>query len=146
MNRATRKNVQRVAGGKIKNGWKIWQIACPVCPGGHESGKIAKGVFAPNVQSAFVGIPRRELDDRERKRRVEEKPGPDPNCDRTWPGGGSGGNPTQADAGNNVEKHQVAEAEHPPGPLRIARLGNRNTRPGEAQIFGRRWFVHWLNS
>src|ERR1700716_2595472 len=99
MHRRAGKNEQRVTGGKIKNGWEIRQIACPVCPGGHESGKIAEGVLTPNVQSAFVGITRRKLDHGERKRRVEKKPGSDPNCNRTWAGGGGGGNPAQADAG-----------------------------------------------
>ena len=38
--------------------------------------------------------------------------------------------------------------EYTPGPLGIGRLGNRNTRPGEVQIFRRiaRWFLHSVNS
>ncbi len=147
MHRGAGKNEQRVAGGKIKNRGKIRQIACPVCPSGHESGKIAKGVFAPNVQTAFVGITRRKLDHGEGERRVEDEPGTDPNCYRTRASGGGGGNPAQADAGNHVEKHQVPEGEYTPGPLGIGRLGNRNTRPGEVQIMRiARWFLHWVNS
>src|SRR5258707_2937832 len=108
MNRATGKNEQSVAGGKIENRWEVREIACPVCPGGHESGEIAKGALAPNIQSALVGIARRELNHGEGERRVEEEPGADPDCDRAWAGCGSSGNPAQADAGHHIEKHKIA--------------------------------------
>ena len=40
---------QRVTGGEVKNSWKVRQVTGPVRPSGHESGKIAKGAFAPDV-------------------------------------------------------------------------------------------------
>src|SRR5712671_953027 len=117
MHRAAGKNEQRVSGGKIENRWEVREIACPVCPSGHESGEIAKGTLAPNVQAALVGIARRELNHGEGERRVEEEPGADPNCNCTRAGCGGGGNPAQADTGNHIEKYQVAEAKNATGPF-----------------------------
>src|SRR6185437_1935125 len=108
-------HVQEIAGGKIKHGGKIREVAGPVNPGAHKAAEIAKGAFAPNVKSAFLRITRREFDDGKRERCIEGEPGAEPDDHRARPGAGSRGNPAQADAGDHVKQHQV---QGPHGPLR----------------------------
>ena len=52
-------HVNNVAGGEIKHGGEIWQVAGPVRPRGHESGEISERFFAPDVKPALVRISRR---------------------------------------------------------------------------------------
>src|SRR6202020_1219979 len=124
-----RPDVEGVAGGKIEHRREIGQVASPVRPGGNEAGEIAKSTFAPDVNSAFVGIARRELDYRERQRRVENKPRADPDDDGTGAGRGRRRNPAQADAGDHVEQNQVAESHDP---LWLVGIVDLSARSGQA--------------
>ena len=130
-------HVNDVAGGEIKHGGEIGQIAGPVCPGRHESGKISERFLAPDVKPALIGIAGRQLDDGERQRDIEDQPRADPDHDRTGPGGGSGCNPAQADAGDHVEQNEVAEAHYPLGLIRSVR-SQRRCRARRSGLWRRR--------
>ena len=58
-----RPHEQGVAGGKVQNRWEVRQVAGPVSPSRHESGKIPKSAFAPDIQTAFIGIARGKFND-----------------------------------------------------------------------------------
>src|SRR6267378_952555 len=104
---------QQIARGKIEHRGEIRKIARPVGPSGHEAGKISKCAFAPNVKTAFLWIAGRKLDHGKRKRHVETEPRADPDDNRAGSRARGGCNPSQADAGDDVEHHEVRKAHHP---------------------------------
>src|ERR1700741_3389054 len=124
-----------VAGCKVEDCREVGKVAGPVGPGGDEAGEISESAFAPDVESTFTGIARGEFQHRQRKRRVKSEPGADPDQDRAGTSGGSGGDPAQADAGDNVEQDEVAEPHRFLGPLRIFSLGYRDARAEKAYSF-----------
>ncbi len=103
-------NIERIAGGEVKHGREVRQVADPICPGSVETGEVAERVLCPDVNPSFLGITRGKLNDREREWRVEKKKGADPDDDRAGAGSSGSGDPAQADARDHVEQHQVAEA------------------------------------
>ena len=129
-------NEQGIAGGEVQDGRKVREIAGPVGPGGHEAGEVAKGALAPHVKTAFIGISRGEFEHGEGERRIEAEPGSDPDDDRAWARGRGGGDPAQADAGDDIEKDQVAKAHHLFGAVRIFGFGDGDTGTDDADAFG----------
>jgi len=99
-----------VAGGEIEDGGEVGEIADPVHPGGEKAGLFAESNFSPNVEAAFGGIARREMDYGESKRNVEEEPGGEPDGEGGRAVAGGGGDPAEADAGDYVKEDEVAKA------------------------------------
>src|SRR3982074_2417197 len=113
---------------------EVGKVAGPVRPRGHETGKIAEGTFAPDVQATFAGIARRKLQHRKCQGRVEAEPRSDPDDDGTRARRRGGCDPTQADSGDHVEKHQIAETKNA---LQLVWIfGNRSVRGADANLFG----------
>src|SRR6202022_570117 len=104
--------VDDVAGGEIQNRREIGEVAGPVSPGRNESGKISKRLLAPDIKPAFVRIARRQFYDRKSQRGIKEQPCPYPDHNGTGAGGGSRGNPAQANASDHIEQNQVTEAHY----------------------------------
>ena len=115
---------ENVAGGEIEDGGEVREVAGPVSPGGHEAGEVSEGAFAPDVESAFAGIAGRKFENGKGERRVEAEPGANPDDNGTRTGGGGGGDPAQADAGNHVKQNQIAEAENTLWAVGIFGLGD----------------------
>ena len=116
---------ENVAGGEIEDGREVREVAGPVSPCGHEAGKVSEGALAPDVEAAFAGIAGRQFDHGKREGSVETEPGADPDDNGTGAGGGCGGDPAQADAGDHVKQNEITEAQHAPGAVGIFGLGDR---------------------
>src|ERR1051326_7788529 len=119
-------DVESVAGREIKHRWKIRKIAGPVEPRRHEAGKIPERPLAPNVEPAFIGITRGKLNHRQRQWRIEREPGKEPYRDGGRSGCGRGRNPAQANAGDDIEQHQVAETHDPLRAIWVFGFGYRH--------------------
>src|SRR6202163_457589 len=127
---------KHVTGREVQHSREVGKIACPVSPGSYEAGEVYKGALRQDVEAAFIRITRRKFDDRKRERHVEDKPGADPDDDRTRAGRGSRGEPPQTDAGDYVEEQQVAKSHDPLGPVGTDSVGD-----GDAGLGGDgRWF------
>src|SRR5436190_23178894 len=104
---------QCITGSEIQYCGKIWKIARPVRPRRDKPAEVAEGAFAPDIKTAFLWVARGEFDYGKCERRIESQPGPNPYNYGARARPSSRGNPSQADAGYDVEKHQVEEAHHP---------------------------------
>src|ERR1700677_4451171 len=116
---------ENVAGGEIKDRGKVGKIAGPVSPGCHKAGEIPEGALTPDVESAFAGITRGKFEHRKGERHIEAEPRSDPDDDGTRSSGGSSGDPTQADAGDDIKEKQIAKAEHAPRLVGVFETGIR---------------------
>src|ERR1700739_3698087 len=125
-----------VAGCKVKDCREVGKVAGPVGPTGDEAGEISESAFAPDVESTFTGIARGEFNNRQGQRGVESEPCADPDENGTGTCGGSSGDPTQADASDDVEENEVGEPHRFLGPMGIFGLGNGDARPSHAYGFG----------
>src|SRR5690348_6520718 len=96
-------HVQSVTGSKVESGWKVREIARPVCPGSDKARELAEVAFAPDVEPAFLRIPRCQFGDRKKKRKEETTPGANPDDDRTRASTRGGGNPAQADPSHDIK-------------------------------------------
>ena len=99
-----------IAGGEVENGGEVGEVADPVHPGGEEAGLFAKGDLGPDVEAAFGGVARGEVDDGEGEGDVEKEPREEPDDERGRAVAGGGGDPAEADAGDDVEEEEVAKA------------------------------------
>ena len=96
--------VQDVAGGEVEDSGEVGKIADPVHPGGEEAGLFAESDFGPDVEAAFGGVAGGEVDDGEGERNVKEKPGGEPDDEGRRAVAGGGGDPAEADTGDDVEE------------------------------------------
>src|SRR6202040_1275294 len=119
---AGRTDKERVAGREVENGRVVRKITRPVGPAGDESRKFAESAFAPHVEAAFLRVARGKLHHGKRERKIERAPCDQPDYDRACADGGGGGDPAQADAGDDVEEDEVAEAQRAAGAIRGGRL------------------------
>ena len=71
---------------------------------------FAESEFGPDVEAAFGGIARREMDYGQGERNVEEQPAGKPDYEGGGAVAGGGGDPAEADAGDDVEEEEVAKA------------------------------------
>ena len=98
-----------VAGGEVEDGGEVGEIADPVHPGGEEAGLFAESEFGPDVEAAFGGIAGGEMDDGKGKGNVEEEPAGKPDYEGRGAVAGGGGDPAEADAGDDVEEDEIAK-------------------------------------
>ncbi len=108
-------DVQRIAGREIQDRGKIWEVAGPINPPGKEAGKVAEGALAPDVHAAFLRVARGKLHDAQRQRNENRSQAEKPDNNGAWPSAGRNRDPAQAERGDHVEHHQVAETQHPLG-------------------------------
>src|SRR3984957_14952382 len=127
---------ENIAGGKIQNSREVGQVAGPVSPGSYESGKVSERAFAPDVEAALVRVPRRKLQYRQRQRRIETEPRPDPNHDGTRPGRRRRGDPPQADPSDHVKQNEVAKPHHLARTIWLLGVGDRNACGKNTHAFG----------
>ena len=88
--------------------------------------EIAKGFFGPDVETAFIGITGGELNDSERGRDKEKERRKNPKADGRGSVVGSGGDPTWAEYGCDIEQQYVPKS-HLPSQLRL-NVGDRRRR------------------
>ncbi len=123
---------ENVAGGEVEDGGEVGEIADPVHPGGEEAGLFAERNFGPDIEAAFGGIAGGEMDDGEGEWNVEEEPGEEPDDERRRAMAGSGGDPAEADASDDVEEEEVAKAHDAGGRA----LGERGSSGQEGRASG----------
>src|SRR5262249_48659157 len=100
-----------VSRGEVEQAGEVRQVRSPVAPASDERSERPEGPFAPDVDAAFLRIARRQLEHGEDERHEQAERGDDPDDQRAGPGRGGRRNPAQAEAGDQVEKEEVAEAE-----------------------------------
>jgi len=99
-----------IAGGEVQNSREVRKVAGPIHPGRKKSCAFTEGFFSPDIETAFGGKAGRKRDNRNRQWEVKEEPRaePDDQGRRTVTRGG--GDPAEADTGDDVEEEKVAEA------------------------------------
>ena len=90
---------------------KIRKVGRPVRPARDETREWTEGALAPDVQTAFIRIARRELEHGEDERDKETRAADDPQDDGARAGDCGCGDPAQAQCRDEIEEDEVAEAE-----------------------------------
>jgi len=96
---------------EVEDGGKVGQVGHHVCPGGDEAGEISVGFAGPDVEAAFGGVSRGELEDGGGERDEESEEGEEPDGDGAGSGCGCGGDPADGESADDVEEGEVAEGE-----------------------------------
>ena len=73
------------------------------------------------------------MDDGEGERNVEEEPGEEPDYERRGAVAGGGGDPAEADAGDDVEEEEVAKA-HDAGGRVLDERGSSGQEEGASDV------------
>jgi len=71
---------------------------------------ITEGFLGPDVETTFGGETGRKGDDGSSQRDIEKKPGSEPDYEGRRTVTSGGGDPAEADSGDDVEEEKVAEA------------------------------------
>jgi hypothetical protein len=113
MGEAVAADVERIGRVEIKHAGEVRQVRGEIAPPDHEADGRPERAPRPDIEPALFGIARRQLDHRQHQRQIESQEGADPDQDRARPGGSGGGDPAQADAGDDIEQREVGDAHHP---------------------------------
>ena len=76
-----------------------------------KAGERAEGALAPDVEAAFFGVARRQLEHGEHQRHEEAERRRHPDDDGAWSRRRRRGHPPEAECRDDVEQQEVGEAE-----------------------------------
>ena len=120
-------DIKSIAGREVKHRGEIGQVAGPVNPSGQKAGEVAEGALAPDIHAAFLGIARGEFEHAQCQRNEDGRQADQPDHQRARSRAGRNRNPAQAQRGDHVEHHQVAETQDPLGLRRSVRRSRWRT-------------------
>src|SRR5271170_6879533 len=89
---------------EVKNSGKIGQVAHHIGPGGNEAGEVSVGFAGPDVEAAFCGVSRGELEDRGGETDEETAQREDPDDEGARSCGAGGCDPAHAESTDDVEE------------------------------------------